>query len=92
LLPGFARERKIGRQFISGKCFANTYSKAMLRTVVREWAAAYKDVHHFPSYEVVLNSERAVTWQEDLRHVQGKMANRILRFFLDNYLEGYWRT
>ena len=50
-------------------------------------AAAHKNVHDFPSYEVVLNSERAVTWQEDLRHVQGKMANRIMRLFLDNYLE-----
>jgi hypothetical protein len=78
---------KIDKQFIGGKCFANSYSKAMLRTVAQEWAAAHKNVHYFPSCEIVLNSGRAVTWQEDLGHVQGKMANHIMRFFLDNYLE-----
>ena len=59
----------------------------MLRTGAQEWAGAHKKVRYFPSYEIVLNSERAVTWHEDLRHVRGKMANHIMRFFLDNYLE-----
>ncbi len=50
---------------------ANTYSKSLLRTVAQEWAAAHKNVHYFPSYEIVQNSDRAITWGEDLRHVQG---------------------
>ena len=44
----------------------------MLQTVVQEWATAHKNVHYFPSYEIILNSERAVTWQQDLRLVQGR--------------------
>jgi len=52
----------------------------MLQTVAQEWAAAHENVHYFPSYEIVLNSEQATTLKEDLRHVQGKMANHIMRF------------
>jgi GSCFA family protein len=65
---------------------ANTYSKSLLRTVAQEWAAAHENVHYFPSYEIVQNSERAITWEEDLRHVQGKVVKHIMDLFLDNYL------
>jgi GSCFA family len=65
---------------------ANTYSKSMLRTVAQEWAAAHENVHYFPSYEIVQNSERAITWEEDLRHVQGKVVKHIMSLFLGNYL------
>jgi hypothetical protein len=66
---------------------ANTYSKSLLRTAAQEWAAAHRNVHYFPSYEIVQNSERAITWEEDLRHVQGKVVQHIMRIFLENYLE-----
>ena len=66
---------------------ANTYSKSMLRTVAQEWAAAHKNVHYFPSYEIVQNSDRAVTWEEDLRHVKGEVANHVMKLFLRHYLE-----
>jgi len=65
---------------------ANTYSKSLLRTVAQEWAAAHKNVHYFPSYEIVQNSERSITWEEDLRHVQGKVVTHIMNLFLANYL------
>jgi len=65
---------------------ANTYSKSLLRTVAQEWAAAHKNVHYFPSYEIVQNSERAITWEEDLRHVQGNVVKHIMNLFLENYL------
>jgi GSCFA family len=67
---------------------ANTYSKSVLRTVAQEWAAAHKNVHYFPSYEIVQNSDRLVTWEEDLRHVKGEVANHIMRLFLRHYLAG----
>ena len=67
---------------------ANTYSKSMLRTAAQEWAAAHKNVHYFPSYEIVQNSDRVVTWEEDLRHVKGDVANHIMRLFLRHYLAG----
>ena len=65
---------------------ANTYSKSLLRTVAQEWAAAHKNVHYFPSYEIVQNSDRAITWEEDLRHVQGKVVQHIMNLFLADYL------
>src|SRR5438477_4134515 len=67
---------------------ANTYSKSVLRTVAQEWAAAHKNVHYFPSYEIVQNSDRLATWEEDLRHVKGEVASHIMRLFLRHYLAG----
>src|SRR6266516_951588 len=67
---------------------ANTYSKSLLRTVAQEWAAAHENVHYFPSYEIVQNSDRLVTWEEDLRHVKGEVASHIMRLFLRHYLAG----
>ena len=66
---------------------ANTYSKSMLRAVAQEWAAAHENVHYFPSYEIVLNSERTVIWEEDLRHVRGPVVHHIIGIFLEHYLE-----
>lgn len=66
---------------------ANCYSKSMLRTVAQEWAATHGNVHYFPSYEIVQNSDRATTWQADLRHVQGNVVTHIMNTFLNHYLE-----
>jgi hypothetical protein len=59
----------------------------LLRAAAQEWAAAHQNVHYFPSYDIVQNSGRAITWEEDLRHVQGKVVQHIMRIFLENYLE-----
>jgi GSCFA family len=66
---------------------ANTYSKSLLRTVAHQWATAHQNVHYFPSYEIVLNSEKAVTWEEDLRHVRGAVVTHIMNVFQEHYLE-----
>jgi len=50
---------------------ANTYAKSLLRAVAQEWTSAHDNVHYFPSYEIVQNSDRAATWEPDLRHVKG---------------------
>ncbi len=65
---------------------ANTYSKSLLRTVAQQWTAIHQNVHYFPSYEIVLNSDRGSTWEQDLRHVKGKVANHIMDIFLNTYL------
>jgi len=67
---------------------ANTYSKSLLRAVAQEWAAAHKNVHYFPSYEIVQNSDRRLTWEEDMRHVKGDVVLHIMRLFLRNYCSG----
>src|SRR5262249_48174735 len=68
---------------------ANTYSKSLLRAVAQEWAARHKNVHYFPSYEIVQNSDRTLTWEEDLRHVKGEVVWHIMDLFLRNYFAGF---
>jgi GSCFA family len=65
---------------------ANTYSKSLLRAVAQQWAAAHDNVDYFPSYEIVQNSDRATTWEPDLRHVKGPGADHIMELFLKSYL------
>lgn len=48
---------------------ANTPSKATLRAVLAEAAAARPNVHYFPSYEAVIAEDREA-WEEDGRHVR----------------------
>lgn len=65
---------------------ANTYAKSLLRAVAQEWAAAHDNVDYFPSYEIVLNSDRAAAWQADLRHVTPTGTEHIMDLFLRSYL------
>jgi GSCFA family len=66
---------------------ANTWAKSLLRTVAQEWATAHSNVDYFPSYEIVLNSDRSAVWETDLRHVKGAGAQHVMELFLRNYLE-----
>jgi hypothetical protein len=66
---------------------ANSYAKSLLRAVAQEWTGAHDNVHYFPSYEIVQNSDRAATWEPDLRHVKGAGAQHIMELFLNTYLE-----
>jgi GSCFA family len=65
---------------------ANTYAKSLLRAVAQQWAAAHDNVDYFPSYEIVLNSDRAAVWQADLRHVTAAGTEHIMDLFLRSYL------
>ncbi|MEW6441347.1 MAG: GSCFA domain-containing protein [bacterium] len=67
---------------------ANTYSKCTLRAAAEEFAAANSRVDYFPSYEIVMNSDRGVAWIEDKRHVQGGMVQHIIDLFQGAYLKG----
>ena len=67
---------------------ANTYSKSLLRAVAQEWAANHENVHYFPSYEIVQNSDPRLTWEEDRRHVKGEVVQHIMSLFLRNYFSG----
>jgi hypothetical protein len=66
---------------------ANTWAKSLLRAVAQEWAMAHPNVDYFPSYEIVQNSDRAATWESDLRHVRGVGVQHIMDLFLRKYLE-----
>jgi len=67
---------------------ANTYSKSLLRAVAQEWATKHENVHYFPSYEIVQNSDPTLTWDEDRRHVKGAVVQHIMKLFLRNYFSG----
>ena len=64
---------------------ANTYSKSTLRAVAQDFAAAHDNVEYFPSYEMVMNSERDMAWEDDLRHVRGPMT----QFIMDQFMHGF---
>jgi GSCFA family protein len=66
---------------------ANTWAKSLLRAVAQEWAMAHPNVDYFPSYEIVQNSDRAATWERDLRHVKGTGTQHIMDLFVHNYIE-----
>ena len=66
---------------------ANTYSKSTLRAVAQDFAAAHENVQYFPSYEMVMNSERAMAWEDDLRHVKGDMTQHVMDLFMRNFVE-----
>ncbi|HEX7966537.1 MAG TPA: GSCFA domain-containing protein [Gammaproteobacteria bacterium] len=67
---------------------ANTYSKSTLRAVAQDFASAHDNVQYFPSYEIVMNSERGMAWEDDLRHVQGGMTQHVMDLFMRNFVEG----
>ena len=66
---------------------ANTYSKATLRAVAQDFATAHTNVQYFPSYEMVMNSERGMAWEDDLRHVQGGMTAHVMDEFMRGFVE-----
>jgi GSCFA family len=66
---------------------ANAWAKSLLRAVAQEWAMAHPNVDYFPSYEIVQNSDRAATWEKDLRHVTGSGVQHIMKLFVRNYIE-----
>lgn len=66
---------------------ANTFSKSTLRVVASEWANRHDNVQYFPSYEIVMNSDRASVWEDDLRHVRGSMARHIMDYFVQAFVQ-----
>jgi hypothetical protein len=66
---------------------ANTYSKSTLRAVAQDFAAAHPNVQYFPSYEIVMNSQRDMAWEDDLRHVRGAMTQHVMDLFVRNFVE-----
>ena len=65
---------------------ANTYSKATLRSVAEDLAAAHPNVHYFPSYEIVMNSDRGAAWTDDGRHVEPEVVNHIMATFKRHFV------
>jgi hypothetical protein len=71
---------------------ANTRSKALLRAAASEWSDCHRNVHYFPSYEMVVNSNRDLTWEQDGRHVRNEVVAHIMHYFMNAYTTWNERT
>ena len=65
---------------------ANTHSKALLRAAAAEWCAKHENLHYFPSFEIVANSDRALAWHQDGRHVSNELVGHIMDVFAETYV------
>lgn len=65
---------------------ANQLSKSTLRVVASALADKYSQVDYFPSYEIIMNSERAKTFLEDGIHVKPEAVDNVIRQFKKIYL------
>lgn len=64
---------------------SNTYSKSLLRVLAQEAVEKFANVHYYPSYEMVMNSPRAVTWESDQIHVQAPLVEKITNAFVEKW-------
>jgi hypothetical protein len=65
---------------------ANSASKSVLRAVAEELFRRHDFVDYFPSYEIVLNSPRALAFQDDQLHVAREMVAHVMETFQSAYL------
>lgn len=65
---------------------ANSASKSVLRAVAEELFRRFDFVDYFPSYEIVLNSPRALAFQDDQLHVARDMVQHVMETFQSAYL------
>lgn len=65
---------------------ANQLSKSTLRVVASAISEKYSHVDYFPSYEIIMNSERSKTFLDDGIHVRAEAVNNVIRQFKDLYL------
>ncbi len=64
---------------------ANTYSKSMLRVCAQTIADKYDYVDYFPSYEMIMNSPRHLTWQSDQIHIRDEAVRFVTGYFIEEY-------
>jgi hypothetical protein len=66
---------------------ANTYSKATLRVVAQMLSDTFNFVDYYPSYEMVINSNRDYSWGEDKAHVTDDVVNNVIGTFVERYIQ-----
>lgn len=66
---------------------ANSASKSVLRAVAEELYRRFDFVDYFPSYEIVLNSPRALAFEEDQLHIARDMVATVMGTFERSYLD-----
>ena len=66
---------------------SNCYSKSVLRAAVEAIQLKHKNVHYFPSYEMVMYSDSQVAWRDDKRHPSGHIVRKITELFLNTHTQ-----
>lgn len=64
---------------------ANQLSKATLRCAASALADSFDFVDYFPSYEIIMNSERSKTFLEDGIHVRSEPVANVIKQFKNAY-------
>jgi hypothetical protein len=64
---------------------ANTMSKSTLRYVAGTLAEKYEYVDYFPSFEIIMNSPREITWEPDHAHVKAEAVSFVVKTFIGHY-------
>ncbi len=66
---------------------AYLHAKSMLRTLAQEIADNDPHIDYFPSFEMVMLSDKKVAFREDYIHVRDPMVARIMSHFIMAYIE-----
>lgn len=66
---------------------SSSLSKCLLRVVAEDARDSFNHVDYFPSYEMVMNSPRALTWEQDEIHVKASLVSQITRSFARNWID-----
>jgi hypothetical protein len=65
---------------------ANQYSKSTLLSAAVELASRYDWIDYYPSYEMVMGSDRDLAWTEDGVHVKATLVDQVISRFTQAYL------
>jgi hypothetical protein len=64
---------------------ANQYSKCTLLSSAALVASEHDWVDYYPSYEMVINSDRSWAWHDDGVHVRNEVVDRVIETFSNAY-------
>lgn len=66
---------------------SSSLSKSLLRVVAEDARDSFDFVDYFPSYEMVMNSPRALTWEDDQIHVKAALVAQITQLFTEKWID-----
>jgi hypothetical protein len=65
---------------------ANTYSKSILRVAAQEALTKFGNIDYYPSMESVLNSNKELSWEDDLVHPTQEIVGANVARMCSDYL------
>lgn len=66
---------------------SSTLSKSLLRVVAEDARDSFEHVDYFPSYEMVMNSPRHLTWEKDEVHVKTSLVSQVTAAFVSGWID-----